>query len=148
MIVIICTKHEKNPSRVVDATEWTRISKSRPNDLDDIGQGQRSLCATHPLMVVIICSLYGKNPPRTVDVTERTRQAGQTDGRSETNIPPPPQKKKKKKKNVCMQGSNNQLHPTVSVGWHFLSLPLIPASSGQDVLIHILQWLPYRSGGR
>ena len=29
--------------------------KSRPNDLEDIGQGQRSLCAAHALMVVIIC---------------------------------------------------------------------------------------------
>ena len=55
MIVIICAKYKKNPSRTVNATERTRFSKSRPNDLEDIGQGQRSLCATHPLMVVIIC---------------------------------------------------------------------------------------------
>ena len=55
MIVIICAKYKKNPSRTVNATEQTRFSKSRPNDLEDIGQGQRSLCATHPLMVVIIC---------------------------------------------------------------------------------------------
>ena len=46
---------KKNPFRTVNATERTRFSKSRPNDLEDIGQGQRSLCATHPLMVVIIC---------------------------------------------------------------------------------------------
>ena len=72
MIVIICAKYKKDPSRTVNATERTRFSKSRPNDLEDIGQGQRSLCAS-----------------RTVDVTERTRQAdGWTDGRSETNIPP------------------------------------------------------------
>ena len=56
MIVIICAKYRKNPSRTVDATERTRFSKSRPNDLEDIGQGQRSWCATHPLMVVIICA--------------------------------------------------------------------------------------------
>ena len=46
---------QNNPSRFVDTTERTRFSKSRPNDLEDIGQGQRSLCETHPLMVVIIC---------------------------------------------------------------------------------------------
>ena len=93
MIVIICAKYRKNPSRTVDATERTRFSKSRPNDLEDIGQGQRSWCATHPLMVVIICAQYEKNPSITVDDTERTRHAGrtdgQTDGRSETSIPPP-----------------------------------------------------------
>ena len=83
MIVIICAKYKNNPSRTVDATEQTRFSKSRPNDLEDIGQGQRSLSVTHPLMVVIICGQYGKNPSRTVDVTERTRQAGQTDGRTD-----------------------------------------------------------------
>ena len=55
MTVIICAKYKKNPFRTVDTTERTRFSKSRPNDLEDIGQGQRSLCATHPLMVVIIC---------------------------------------------------------------------------------------------
>ena len=55
IIVIICAIYKKNPSRTVDATERTRFSKSRPNDLEDIDQGQRSLCATHSLMVVIIC---------------------------------------------------------------------------------------------
>ena len=72
MIVIICAKYKKNPSRTVDATERTRFSKSRPNDLEDIGQGQRSSHATHLLMLVIICTKYGKNPSRTVDATERT----------------------------------------------------------------------------
>ena len=67
MLVIICTKYGKNPSRTVDATEGTRFSRSRPNDLKNIGQGQRSLHATHPLMLVIICAEYGKNPLRTVD---------------------------------------------------------------------------------
>ena len=67
MLVIICTKYGKNPSRTVDATERTGISRPRPNDLEDIGQGQRSLYATHPLIRVIICAKYGKNPSRTVD---------------------------------------------------------------------------------
>ena len=73
MLVIICTKYGKNPSRTVDATERTRFSKSMSNDLEDIGQGQRSSQATHLLMLVIISIKYGKNPPRTVDATERTR---------------------------------------------------------------------------
>ena len=73
MIVTIGAKYKKNPSRTVDATERTRFSKSRSNDLEDIGQGQRSLHATHPLMLVIICAKYGKNPSGTVDATERTR---------------------------------------------------------------------------
>ena len=41
MLVIICTKYGKNPSRTVDATERTRFSRPRPNDFEDIGQGQR-----------------------------------------------------------------------------------------------------------
>ena len=73
MLVIICTKYGKNQSRTVDATERTRFSKSRSNDLEDIGQGQRSSHATHLLMLVIICIKYGKNPSRTVDATEQTR---------------------------------------------------------------------------
>ena len=73
MIVIICAKYKKNPSRTVDATEQTRFSKSRSNDLEDIGQGQRSSHATHLLMPVIICTKYGKNPSGTVDATERTQ---------------------------------------------------------------------------
>ena len=62
MIVIICAKYKKNPSGTEDATERTRFSKSRPNDLEDIGQGQGSSHATHPLMLLIICTKYGKNP--------------------------------------------------------------------------------------
>ena len=38
-----------------------------PTLLEDIGQGQRSLYATHPLILVIICTKYGKSPSRTVD---------------------------------------------------------------------------------
>ena len=67
MLVTICTKYGKNPSRTVDATERTRFSRPRPNDPEDIGQGQRSLYVTHPLILVIICARYGKNPSRTVD---------------------------------------------------------------------------------
>ena len=67
ILVIICTKYGKNPSRTVDATERTRFSRSRLNDLENIGQGQRSFYATHPLILVIICAKYGKNPSRIVD---------------------------------------------------------------------------------
>ena len=73
MLVIICTKYGKNPSGTVDATGWTRFSRPRPNDLEDIGQGQRSLYATHPLILVIICDKYGKNPLRTVEFFSRSR---------------------------------------------------------------------------
>ena len=56
---IICTKYGKNPSGTVDATERTRFSRPRPNDLEDIGQGQRSLLyATHTLILVNICAKY------------------------------------------------------------------------------------------
>ena len=51
----------------------TQFSKSRSNDLEDIGHGQRSSHATHLLMLVIICTKYGKNSSRTVDATERIR---------------------------------------------------------------------------
>ena len=73
MVVIICGKYGNNRSRTENATERTRFSNSRSNDLEDIGQGQRSSHATHLLMLMIICIKYGKNPSRTVDATERTR---------------------------------------------------------------------------
>ena len=73
MVVIICGKYENNRFRTENVTERTRFSKSRSNDLEDIGQGQRSSHATHLLMLVIICIKYGKNPSRTVDATERTK---------------------------------------------------------------------------
>ena len=60
-------------SRTENVTERIQFSKSRSNDLADIGQGQRSSHATHLLMLVIICTKYGKNPSRTVDATKRTR---------------------------------------------------------------------------
>ena len=66
MLVIICTKYGENPSRTVDVTERTQFSKSRLNDLENIGQGQRSLHATHPLMLIMICAKYGKNASRIV----------------------------------------------------------------------------------
>ena len=83
MRVIICVKYKNNPSRTVDTTELTRFSKSRPNDPEDIGQGQGSSHATHHLMLLIICTKYGKNPSWTVDATERTPDAGRTDGRTD-----------------------------------------------------------------
>ena len=63
---------KNNRSRTENVTERTRFSKSRSNDLEDIGQGQRSSHETHLLMLVIICTKYGKNPSRTVDATEDT----------------------------------------------------------------------------
>ena len=72
MVVIICGKYGNNRSRTENVTERTRFSKSRSNDLEHIGQGQRSSHATRLLMLVIICIKYGKNPSRTVDATELT----------------------------------------------------------------------------
>ena len=71
MLVILCVKYGKNPSRTVHAVERTQqdvpyfssfIGMSWLNDLEDIGHGQRSLHTTHPPMLVIICAKYGKNP--------------------------------------------------------------------------------------
>ena len=73
MVVIIRGKCGNNRSRTENVTERTRFSKSRSNDLEGIGQGQRSSHATHLLMLVIICTKYGKNPSGTVDATERTQ---------------------------------------------------------------------------
>ena len=73
MVVIIWGKYGNNRSRTKNVTERARFSKSRSNDLEDIGQGHRSSHATHLLMLVIICTKYGKNPSGTVDATERTR---------------------------------------------------------------------------
>ena len=93
MLVMICGKYKKNPSRTVCTVERTQdvsyfssfIVKSWLNDLTDISQGQRSLCATHPLMLPITCAKYGMNLSRTVGVTEWTPNAGRTDGRTEWN---------------------------------------------------------------
>ena len=87
MLVIICAKYGKNPSRTAPAVERTPqdvpyfssfVANSCLNDLDGIGQDQRSMSTTHPVMLVVICAQYGKNPSRTVDVTERTRHAVRT----------------------------------------------------------------------
>ena len=65
----------QNPSRTVHAVDRTPqdvshlsslIAKSSLNDIEDIGQDQRLLCATHPLMLVIICAQSGKNPSITI----------------------------------------------------------------------------------
>ena len=73
MVVIICSKYGNNWSRTENVTERTGFSKSRSNDLEDTGQGQRSSHATHLLMLVIICIKYKKNPSRTLDATDLTR---------------------------------------------------------------------------
>ena len=73
MVVIIWGKYGNNRSRTENVTERTWLSKSRSNDLEDKGQGQRSSHGTHLLMLVIICIKYGKNSSETVDATERTR---------------------------------------------------------------------------
>ena len=70
-------------SRTVHAVERTLqdvsyfssfIANSWLNDLEDIGQCQRSSYMAHPLMLVINCAKYGKNPSRTVRAVEETRQ--------------------------------------------------------------------------
>ena len=74
MVVIICDKYGNSRSITVKFTERTQFSKSRSNDLEDIGQGQRSSHGTNLLrLVIIFFTKYGKSPLRTVDATERTR---------------------------------------------------------------------------
>ena len=67
----------KNTLRAVHAVEWTRlnlqyfwsfIAKTWLNDLEDIGQDQKSLHTMNLLMLVMICAKYGKNPFRIVCV--------------------------------------------------------------------------------
>ena len=76
--VIISAKQGENPSITIHAVEQRRqdvsyfITKSWLNDLENIGQVQRSLCMTHLLMLVITCAKYGKNPSRIVDAVEQT----------------------------------------------------------------------------
>ena len=71
ILVIISAQYGKNSSRILHAVEQIRqdvlyfsscIAKSLLNELENIGQGQRSLCTTHPPMLAIICFKYGKNP--------------------------------------------------------------------------------------
>ena len=47
---------------------------SQLNNLEDIGQDQRALRATPPLLLVNICAQYGKNSSWTVHAAERTWQ--------------------------------------------------------------------------
>ena len=51
-----------------------KSARSELNNLEDISQGQKSLCVTHPLMLVTMCAKYGKNWSRTVCAVEWTRQ--------------------------------------------------------------------------
>ena len=82
---MICSwsKYIKNSCRIVSAVAQKQqdvpyfnsfITKSRLNDLDDIGQGQRSWCMTQPLMLVIICAKFRNDPFRTVAAVECTQQ--------------------------------------------------------------------------
>ena len=63
MLVIICAKYGKNSSKNVCAIHVgmqdvpyfsSFIANLWLKDLEDIGEVQMSLCATHPLMLVII----------------------------------------------------------------------------------------------
>ena len=68
MLVIICERYGKNPFRTVHVVQWTWlnvpyfssfIANSWLNNLEDIGQGQRSLCTTHPLMLIDhLCQMW------------------------------------------------------------------------------------------
>ena len=49
------------------------IARSWLNDLEDIGQGKRSLHTTHSLMLVIIFAKYRKNTPCTIFAVEWTK---------------------------------------------------------------------------
>ena len=60
---------------------------------------QETLQVTHPLKLLDKMYKYEMDPTRTVGATEWTRDAGQTDGRSETNIPP---------NNFVVQGYNKE----------------------------------------
>ena len=44
---------------------------SQLNNFEYIGQGQRSLSATRPLMLMIICAKYGKNSTSAVKRTHK-----------------------------------------------------------------------------
>ena len=48
----------------------TSLIKSWPNDLEDIGQGQKSLHATNFVMIVIIDAKHEKSTYATTDDTE------------------------------------------------------------------------------
>ena len=48
MVVIICGKYGNNRSRTENVTEWTRFSKSRSNDLEDIGPRSKVITCNTP----------------------------------------------------------------------------------------------------
>ena len=56
------------------------IAKSKLNDLEDTGQGQRLLQATHFLPLVIICARQGKNSSRIVSVEDNGKMILLNDG--------------------------------------------------------------------
>ena len=98
MIVIICAKYRKNPSRTVDATERTRFSKSRPNDLiyrsrskvmvhDTPSHGSDHLCLIWKESIRN-CRWYRADTACGTDGRTDGRTDRRTDGRSETSIPP------------------------------------------------------------
>ena len=94
-------KDMESPSRTVDVTERTRharwtylssyIAKSCMNDLEDTGQGQRSLCATPPhasdhLCLIWIESIQNCRYHRVVTAGRTDGETeGQTDGRTDWN---------------------------------------------------------------
>ena len=43
-------------------------SQNKVDDLEDVGQCQRSSYVTHPLILMMICAKNGKNPSKTVDL--------------------------------------------------------------------------------
>ena len=70
MLVNICAKHGKNPSRPVirckaDTTRCAIFSSFVANswlcDIEDIGQGQMALPATYRPLLGFICVGYGKS---------------------------------------------------------------------------------------
>ena len=100
MLVIICAKYGKNPSGTVCAVERTQqdvpyfssfIKKSWLNDLEDISQGQRSLCITHVFYPNDHLCLIWKELIQNCR-SYRTDKACEKDWRSEINIPFLPQR--------------------------------------------------------
>ena len=69
-MILWATSHKQRQPAV---TFSSFIAKSSQNDLEDIGQDERPLQATHPRMLVIMYAKYGKNSFRTVCAIERTR---------------------------------------------------------------------------
>ena len=63
-------------------------TKSKLQILQILQLQKKHLHATYLLKLFDKMYKYEMDPTRTVGATERTRDAGQTDGRSETNIPP------------------------------------------------------------